>query len=91
VLFTDGWSNRGPDPAAEARLARAEDAFLLFTVSVEASTNRSDTNWALPPERETLEAVVGGNPRNAFFSSEDFARLVEVVQQRGLPCFQHQA
>lgn len=46
VVFTDGWSNKGPDPAAMAKEAVAK-GFEVYSVSYTVSCSKVRICWVL--------------------------------------------
>ncbi|PIC36157.1 hypothetical protein B9Z55_015256 [Caenorhabditis nigoni] len=78
IVFTDGWSNKGPDPEKRARDA-VNAGFEMYTV---AYTARAPGSVTL--NNETLSAISGSSGH--AFTDVTFQTLVDKIKQRNLPC-----
>lgn len=80
VVFTDGWSNRGPDPEEAARAAR-EAGFEMY--AVESAGNPDDEGYL---ETNSFVLDVIGDDINHVFSDKTFDKLIDRVRERNLKC-----
>ncbi|RCN50471.1 hypothetical protein ANCCAN_03495 [Ancylostoma caninum] len=78
IVFTDGWSNKGPDPEQEARNAIAQ-GFELYSVSYTGKVEN-----AVTINDYTLDAIAQDAQHK--FTDKNFDQLIERVRRRNLKC-----
>uniref|UniRef100_A0A915PN66 VWFA domain-containing protein n=1 Tax=Setaria digitata TaxID=48799 RepID=A0A915PN66_9BILA len=81
LVFTDGWSNRGPDVEEMSRNAKGA-GFVLYTVVYEGD-GRIDAN-SPGLNLYTIEAVA--NDQKHIYSERNFTQLIQELRKRNLPC-----
>ncbi len=79
VVFTDGWSNKGPDPEAMAKEAKAA-GFEIFSVGYEGRP----TPDAVDVNQYTLDAIA--TDQQHVFTDAKFPQLIERLRKRNLSC-----
>ncbi|EPB67788.1 von Willebrand factor type A domain protein [Ancylostoma ceylanicum] len=78
IVFTDGWSNKGPEPEQAARNAVAQ-GFELYSVSYTGKVEN-----AVTINDYTLEVIAQDAQHK--FTDKNFDQLIERVRRRNLPC-----
>ncbi|KAK0400083.1 hypothetical protein QR680_003346 [Steinernema hermaphroditum] len=77
VVFTDGWSNKGPDPEQMSKAAKA-DGFQIYSVGVE--TTDPD---AVQINQYTLDVIA--DAKHAY-TQKNFEELINIIRQRNVKC-----
>jgi hypothetical protein len=80
VVFTDGWSNRGPEPEPMAKAARAA-GFELYSVQSEGTP---DDEGYLETNSFTLDVIA--DDIDHVFSDKTFDKLIDRIRERNLKC-----
>ncbi|KHJ96530.1 hypothetical protein OESDEN_03512 [Oesophagostomum dentatum] len=78
VVFTDGWSNKGPEPVEMSKAAIAQGFELYsvsFTVKVEGAVTVNDY---------TLSSIAQDSQH--VFTDKNFDQLINRIRQRNLRC-----
>ncbi|KAK5972563.1 VWFA domain-containing protein [Trichostrongylus colubriformis] len=78
VVFTDGWSNKGPDPEDMAKEAAAM-GFEIYSVSYTGPVRD-----AVTINNYTLEAVASDLKHN--YTDKNFDEMISRIRQRNLKC-----
>ncbi|VDM21644.1 unnamed protein product [Wuchereria bancrofti] len=81
LVFTDGWSNKGPDVEEMSRNAKGA-GFTLYTVVYEGDGHVDTNSPGL--NLYTIETVA--NDRKHVYSERNFTQLIQELRQRNLPC-----
>ncbi|EFO16780.1 hypothetical protein LOAG_11723, partial [Loa loa] len=81
LVFTDGWSNKGPDVEEMTRNAKGA-GFTLYTIVYEGN-GRVDAN-SPGLNLYTIETMVDDHKH--VYSERNFTQLIQELRQRNLPC-----
>jgi predicted ATP-grasp superfamily ATP-dependent carboligase len=85
VVFTDGWSNKGPDPETVSNVAKRQGVEIYSVGYHRTNDNQTPTSAdALDVNQYTLE-IIADSVAHAF-SNLNFDQLIEQVRRHNLKC-----